>query len=269
MTLTAQNSSMLIETYQPFSFSYTGQRANNEDTIWPLPSQANEQTRLFLVCDGMGGADKGEIASQLIVEEITRFVAANGFPLLDDSHLDAALSDVRTAFQTYMQAHLLINRMGSTMALLQLHEQGVTIAHIGDSRVFQVRDGFVIFQTIDHKQVNDMVESGIITAEQALTHPWRNRLSRAVVMNSDESQNPHFRFESPDVVLLTDVQPGDYFFLCSDGVLEQIDGQMLGAILKIDVADATKCQLLLQRCTNTVKDNYSGHLIRIKRIIQE
>lgn len=266
MILTAPTNGMTIDTYPPFSFSYTGQRANNEDALWPQPGQANEQTRLFMVCDGMGGADKGEVASQLVIEGIIRYVTDNQPPLLDDGHLEAALSVVQESYQAYVRANLLVNRMGSTLALLQLHEQGATVAHLGDSRVFQIRSGHVIFQTKDHKQVNDMVEAGIITMEQAQTHPWRNRLSRAVVIDSANSQNPEFRLESADVVLLTDVQPDDYFFLCSDGVLEQVDEYILGAILKINVSDDTKLKFLLQKCAEKTKDNYSGYLVHIKQV---
>lgn len=192
--------SMTIKTYPPLSFTKTGQRPNNEDRLFPLPGDVDEQTRLFLVCDGMGGADKGEIASQLVAQQMAEYVTTRQELVLDDQHLEQALVLVGEALKAYIRANSLVNRMGSTLALLQLHQQGATIAHLGDSRVFQIRNGEIIFQTKDHKQVNDMVEAGIITAHQAKTHPWRNRLSRAAMVTSMDLQNPNYQVDMPDEI---------------------------------------------------------------------
>ncbi len=254
-------SSMPNLLFQPQSFSLIGQRAINQDTIYPAPGQATVGDKLFLVCDGIGGADKGEEASRLLCESIVGYYRAVGGPLLDVVHLSLALEFANDAYQTYLADNPLVNRMGSTLALLQLDEQGVLIAHIGDSRVYQIRDGAIIFQTQDHKQVNDLVEAGIITAEQAQTHPWRNRLSRAVMGQAGETEP---KKSTPDSQLLTDVRAGDYFFLCSDGALEQLDDYTLAQSLIGDMTDAAKLHTLLALCEGRVKDNYSGHLLHIQ-----
>ncbi|MVM41290.1 serine/threonine-protein phosphatase [Spirosoma sp. HMF3257] len=213
----------------------------------------------------MGGADKGEIASQLVAQQMAEYVTTRQELVLDDQHLEQALILVGEALKAYIGANPLVNRMGSTLALLQLHQQGATIAHLGDSRVFQIRNGEIIFQTKDHKQVNDMVEAGIITAHQAKTHPWRNRLSRAAMVTSMDLQNPNYQVDMPDLVLIDDILPDDYFFLCTDGVLEQVDEYVLGELLKTTVPDAEKLDILLALCEGKVKDNYSGYLIHIKQ----
>ena len=238
----------------------------NQDALYPPENEASEQTQLFIVCDGIGGADKGEIASQLLCAGIAQYASATGNPMFDQVHLRAALDGVYAAYGAYLREHPLVNRMGSTVALVQFHPQGVTVAHVGDSRVYQVRDGRILFQTRDHKQVNDMVQAGIITAEQALTHPWRNRLSRAVLVSADSHKSTPAEL---DLTVLTDVKTGDYFFLCTDGVLEQLNDGKLTQLLTNDESDQIKIQSLLALCAGQTQDNYSGYLIGVQSVNQD
>jgi protein phosphatase len=258
---------MHIQPALPVAFSQVGQRTINQDALYPAVDKATENTQLFLVCDGMGGADKGEVASQLLCEAVVSYVSAMGCPALDSAHMQAALSRAYASYADYLQHHPLVNRMGSTLALLQFHERGATVAHIGDSRVYQLRAGKIIFRTQDHRQVNDMVEAGIITATQALTHPWRNLLSRAVVASLTDADGSPVR-PKPDVALLTDIQVGDYFFMCSDGVLETIDDYTLEMIIASNIPDQAKGQSLKTLCTEQTKDNYSAYLIGISYVTQ-
>ena len=114
-----------------------------------------------------------------------------------------------------------------------------------------------------------MVDDGIITAEQAKTHPWRNRLSRAVALSSTDLASSDPKIPEPDLAHITDIQKGDYFVLCTDGFLEQVDDYALGIILKSEVSDQTKLRMLLKLCENRVKDNYSGYIIHIKAVYQD
>ena len=255
---------MLIRINQPVAFSHIGQRTNNQDALCPAPDAVDVSSSLFIICDGMGGADKGEVASRLLCDAVAGYAASMNYPVLDAVHLKTALDRAYERYRAYLAQHPLVNRMGSTLALLQLHPHGVTVAHIGDSRVYQVRKGKVIFQTQDHRQVNDMVEAGIITAEQARAHPWRNRLSRAVVVQSSPDRTASR--PAPDCVLLTDVRAGDYFFMCTDGVLEQIDNLTLEIILGSDDPDATKMERLQALCAGQTKDNYSAYLIGVQTV---
>ncbi|GAB4016081.1 protein phosphatase 2C domain-containing protein [Spirosoma migulaei] len=258
---------MQIHPSLPIAFSHIGQRTVNQDTLYPTVDKATTQTQLFVVCDGMGGADKGEVASQLLCDTIVRYAASMNDPIFDVVHIQAALHLTYESYTTYLSQHPLISRMGSTLALLQLHERGATVAHIGDSRVYQLRGGKIIFQTQDHRQVNDMVESGIITATQALTHPWRNRLSRAVVVSAADKNGP-MNPPTPDITVLADVRAGDYFFMCTDGVLEKIDDYVLSTLLAGDMPDQAKIGSLQALCDGSTKDNYSGYLIGISHVTQ-
>lgn len=259
---------MHIETTLPLAFSHIGQRVINQDALYPAVGTATQQTELFVVCDGMGGADKGEVASQLLCDAITTYAQSFDYPVFDSVHLRTALGLALDTYRAYLRQHPLVSRMGSTLALLQFHKHGATVAHVGDSRVYQVRAGVILFQTQDHKQVNDMVDAGIITATQALTHPWRNRLSRAVVAEQSTLDEPP-KIPTPGITMLTDVQAGDYFFMCTDGVLEQLDDQTLTTLLADSVPDQAKLQSLVALCNDgQTKDNYSGHLIGIDQVRQ-
>ena len=254
---------MRLTCQQAFTFSCIGQRTVNQDSLYPEPEQTASHNRLFLVCDGMGGADKGEVASHLLCRAIVTYYHSSNTPTLNAVHLEAALGRAYDDYLTYLGQHPLVNRMGSTLALLQLNGNTALVAHIGDSRVYHIRNGEVLFQTRDHKQVNELVEEGIISAEQALTHPWRNRLSRAVLgQNGTET----VRGVLPDLHTITDLRAGDYFFLCSDGTLEQVTNYALAEILSGDLPDATKLQTLLGLCQGRTKDNYSGHLIAVQAV---
>ncbi len=258
---------MKINHALPLAFSHIGQRSINQDTLYPTVNGATEQTELFVVCDGMGGADKGEVASQLLCDAIVQYASSMDYPIFDLVHLHTALGLAYEAYHDYLSQHPFVSRMGSTLALLQLHEQGATVAHIGDSRVYQLRDGEIIFQTQDHRQVNDMVEAGIITATQALTHPWRNRLSRAVVVSSTDGDGTSAR-PTPAITVLTDIRAGDYFFMCTDGVLETIDDYTLTSLLASNMPDQAKAESLQALCSEQSKDNYSGYLIGISYVAQ-
>ncbi len=231
--------------------------------MFPAAGEANEDATLFIVCDGMGGADRGDVASQLLCHSVVGYLESMGVPVLDSVHLRSALGIAYDAYRAFLKQNPLVNRMGSTLALLQFHDRGATVAHIGDSRVYQIRAGKIIFQTKDHRQVSDMVEAGIISAVQAKTHPWRNRLSRAVVVSaSDNSVTP----VTADCICLTDIKKGDYFFLCTDGIQEQVDNDALEALLIQPLSDTDKVDSLLAVCREITKDNYSAHLVRVSHV---
>ena len=247
----------------PISFSQTGQRAQQQDTMFPAAGEATEDATLFIVCDGMGGADRGDVASQLLCHSVAGYLESMGSPIIDSVHLRSALGIAYNAYRAFLKQNPLVNRMGSTLALLQFHERGATVAHIGDSRVYQIRAGKIIFQTKDHRQVSDMVEAGIISAVQAKTHPWRNRLSRAVVVSACDNSVTQV---TADCISLTDIQEGDYFFICTDGIQEQIDNDTLEALLNQPLSDAEKVDALLTVCREKTKDNYSAHLVRVSHV---
>lgn len=129
-----------IKIHTPYSFSEIGKRENNEDALFPQQGQADTHSRLFIVCDGMGGAEGGEIASQMTCDMISQYFEDYVKPDEDietiEQHIHKALDLVFQNMGMLITDNFHLRKMGTTLALLYLHKGGVTVAHIGDSRIY-------------------------------------------------------------------------------------------------------------------------------------
>lgn len=243
----------------PYALNEIGGRSNQEDSIFPAKGEANESTRLFLVCDGMGGHENGEVASGLVCSTFGAQLADvdhEGFTV--DMFLDA-LNEAYNALDREDPDPQSMRKMGTTLTFLHLNDHEVVVAHMGDSRIYHVRPSernAVIYQSFDHSLVNELVRAEIITPEEALTHPRRNVITRAMQPNLDSRHKA-------DVRTFNDVQAGDYFFLCSDGVLESVSNDVLVEILRRDVSDLDKIEAIKALCAASSRDNFSAYLIPV------
>lgn len=247
----------LLTLYPPMGFNQPGERDNNEDAVFPPLDQVSLLTRLFLVCDGVGGGVKGEVASRITGEAIAAYFATNPGPS-DDETVAQALRAAEGALDAYVATDPDAAGMATTLTLLHLYDDGATVAHVGDSRVICCRAGDIRFATDDHKLVNEWVKQGILTPEQARDHPQQNLITRAVRGSAKPAQ--------ADVALLKNALPDDYFFLCTDGVLENLTPAILGKILKQDGSDADKVAAIRLVCDGKTQDNYSAYLVHIQTV---
>ena len=250
---------MKIEIYRPIAIHQIGQRENNEDAVYPLLGNAMVNDNLFLVCDGVGGAAKGEVASQLATQSFADFFKKNAFEVSDETIINQALDFVQDQFDMYIEAHPTAKGMGCTLTLLHLHKGGASIAHAGDSRVYHIRNGKIQWQTEDHKMVTEMLKAGVLTPEQAANHPQSNIISRAI-------QGKTIKPVKADFKLIENIEPNDYFFMCTDGVLERISDDLLENIIGNAENDEEKINLIQQICQEQSSDNFSAYLIKIKAI---
>lgn len=253
----------------PYNLQELGQRQNQEDSLFPGIGKQTANDRLFILCDGMGGHEKGEVASATVCETISNTILSRWNPNepLSDDLLLQAIDDAYDALDAKDNGEA--KKMGTTMTFLCFHAAGVTVAHIGDSRVYQLRrkrpsmggdgGGYIVFKTQDHSLVNDLIKIGEITEEEAKHHPQKNVITRAM-------QPCQERRSKADIKHLTDVQPGDYFFMCSDGMLEQTtDDNLLNIITNPKRTDKEKLETL-RMVTDDNKDNHTAHLIRIDKV---
>lgn len=252
---------MRIELGQPYSFSQMGQRENQEDARYPDKDIPNSYQPYFMVCDGVGGNNKGEVASRTACDAIGFALA--GIDWNKDftvRHFEEAL---RYAYRTLSSMITEENEgMATTLTFVAFHQGGCFAAHIGDSRVYQIRPGCgILYRSADHSLVKELVHSGCITPEQAKNHPRSNIITRAMGiadMSSEKSQ--------ATTVQLTDIQGGDYFFLCSDGVLESLSENQLETILAETISDEEKIQRMAEICRQS-RDNNTAYLIPIRSVI--
>ncbi|CCH54967.1 protein phosphatase [Fibrisoma limi BUZ 3] len=242
----------------PIGFTRPGSRSNNEDTLFPNPERVDPDQRWFLVCDGVGGAERGEVASQLAAAQFDRYFRNHPVTVVTEQYIQQALNFVHDCFDDYVAANAQAKSMGTTLTLVYRHDAGVTVAHLGDSRVYLIRDGAIQWRTSDHSYVNELVQSGVLTADEARLHPQRNIITRAI-------QAGHKRAQA-DVQLLNDLRPNDYLFMCTDGILERISDELLEKILGSDDSNAEKINTLLACCNGHTRDNFTAYLIQIAAV---
>lgn len=247
-------------TIEAYSIHELGQRQNQEDSLFPAYGKATTDDRFFILCDGMGGHEKGEVASATVCEAISQTILTrwNSDEPLSDELLRQAIDAAYDALDA--KDDNVEKKMGTTLTLLCLHANGATVAHIGDSRVYQFRSGKgLIFRTQDHSLVNDLIKIGEITEEEAKHHPQKNVITRAM-----QPHQPHRA--KADIAHLTDIKSGDYFFLCSDGMLEQTsDENLVNVIAKSGVSNKEKIERL-RSLTEENSDNHTAHLIYIDKV---
>lgn len=251
---------MNITIGKPWAVSEKGGRQNNEDSIYPLPETVNSNQKLFLVCDGVGGAEKGEIASSLACESIQTYFSTflEGEP--SDAFINNAIRYTETRFDDYITTHPEARGMATTLTLVYAGSSGIKVAHVGDSRVYQLRKGEILFRTVDHSLVNSLVQLGKITKEEALTHPQRNVILRAI----QGTERP----AEADIALLTDIQPGDYLFMCTDGVLERLTDKALSTVFAESAGPEDIKDNVMISCCGKTRDNFSFYILPIQNVLE-
>jgi serine/threonine protein phosphatase PrpC len=186
-------------------------RADNEDSAYARPP-------LYVVADGMGGAQAGEVASALAVEEFRGGLTPHGTA---EQRLSERVQAANR--RIYETAHRRIEHegMGTTLTAVYLDESNLAVAHVGDSRAYIFRDGELVRLTHDHSLVEELIRRGKLTPEQAAAHPQRSIITRALGIE-------------PEVEVDTWSYPmraGDVVLLCSDGLTSMISEPQIAAVL--------------------------------------
>ena len=254
---------MKFQLYQPLAIQELGSRKNQEDSIYPAFGAATPSDRLFLVCDGMGGHDKGEVASAAVckgMSEVLMGAVGDGSPL-DDRLFEQAIEkayDELDAADTSNEG-----KMGTTMTALCMHRGGCLVAHIGDSRIYHLRPstGEVLFRSRDHSLVQQLYEMGELSYYDMFTSPRKNIILKAMQPHQEERVKA-------SLTHITDVREGDYFYLCSDGMLEEMDDDELMELIGADGSNESKVDELIRRTTGNA-DNHSAYLIEVKSVTHE
>jgi protein phosphatase len=176
---------------------------------------------VYVVCDGMGGAAAGEIASSLAVEEVLRLLQARSTAItLPAVAEDAICAANRTIFNR-AQRNPKLSGMGTTLVALVVEETRIWILNVGDSRCYRLRGGNLEQLTLDHSLVEEQVRLGRMSPDQALRSPLRNMITRA--LGTQDTVTPDcFQFEA---------EPGDLFLLCSDGLTRELSDSRIQSLL--------------------------------------
>lgn len=215
------------------ALTHVGRRQNNEDSLFtdcPLG--------LFAVADGMGGYEGGEIASQLAIQTLVEFVTRNArdqdvtwpYALDRNSSLAENMAAVGVRIAHEQIAHRRTGRlqqMGSTLAMMLVDHRCAVLAHIGDSRIYRLRAGELTQLTVDHSMYEELRRAGGTDLPPKAEFPYSNIITRALGISGEAE------------VQTVDLQVGDTYLLCTDGLSEAIDDEQIAQVL----ADASRAEV--------------------------
>ena len=230
-------------------------RSNNEDSV-----ALDNDVALAVLADGMGGYNAGEVASNMA----TSFIRTELGRWLREAQSHASDAEVRRAMDICVDNanRAIFNAansnpqyagMGTTLVVAVFRENRLLVGHVGDSRAYRLRAGRLQQITRDHSLLQEQIDAGLITPEQAAFSANKNLVTRAVGVE--------------DTVLLEthqhDVQPGDVYLMCSDGLSDMLDDAAIGQVLQAHDSLTASCQALIDAANDAGgKDNISVVLVR-------
>lgn len=233
---------------------------NNEDAqgqfVPESQAEFDERGAVFVVADGMGGHRGGEIASRIAVRTVLAFYTADA----SGDRSQALARAFHEANQTIIQeavADSTLFGMGTTCTAIALHAGRAYIAHVGDSRCYMLRRGKIRQVTSDHSIVGEMVRSGIISDEDARTHPKRNVITRSLGAQVDVAA------ETPESI---ELERGDTFLLCSDGLTTYLSDIDLSVVLATNPPEEACKKLVKMANEQGGRDNITAQVVSVRSV---
>ena len=239
-------------------------RKGNEDSLFVNPEQ-----NLFVVADGMGGHAAGEVASRLAVDAINEFICLTGddeeitWPFGLDETISYDGNRLKTAIRYANRKVLEATKekseyegMATTVAAVLVDGDSANLGHVGDSRIYLIRSGTISQLTTDHSWVNEQIVGGMISPDQARSHPLRNVVTRALGGKNDMQVD----------MKLHKIEPGDILLLCSDGLTTMMPDEDIVRVMsetKNDVEKATR-ELVAAANAKGGEDNITVVMLRFE-----
>ena len=208
-------------------------REINEDYVYI--SNSLDEVQLYILADGMGGYNGGEIASQLAVQTAKNYIENNFKDIEKDKDsiiqlLGSSMEYANMVVYEKSKENKELQGMGTTLEICLIYNNKVYIGHIGDSRIYRIRKQFIRKLTQDHSYVQKLVKEGTITKEQAEHHPQKNMLMKALGCNA---------FVEPDVMVKGFLKD-DILIMCSDGLTNLVEQETLYEMASKNIEQATK-----------------------------
>ena len=231
-------------------------RSQNQDVF--KIEQLDKSTALCVVCDGMGGAKAGDVASSLAADVFVEEVRRNWRSGMDQALIDQMMGDaVKSAnFAVFDQAkqNEEFSGMGTTLVATLIKGAEVTVVNVGDSRTYAIDEDGIRRITVDHSLVEVMVQRGELTPEEARTYPGKNYITRAVGTESMVECD----------IYHVDARKGSFLLLCTDGLTNMLDDQELLFEVIHGVKKQDCCQQLLEIAkTRGAPDNVTSVLVQL------
>ncbi|MBQ0754999.1 MAG: serine/threonine-protein phosphatase [Gammaproteobacteria bacterium] len=231
-----------MSAWQYCALTDTGaRRKHNEDSVMSAP-----ELGLWAVADGMGGHEAGDVASGMIVDALASIKRPENFSLFVDA-VELTLQKTNQALRDHSEKQYAGRTMGSTVVALLIADGYGACMWAGDSRLYRFRNNTLEQLSRDHSQVQRLVDAGLLAAEDADAHPNANVITKAV------GGAVHL---AVDVVML-DVQPGDRFLLCSDGLYNELNPDEIAVRFSVGAVEEVARQLLQGALEKGARDNVS------------
>src|SRR5881394_509003 len=226
-------------------------RPLNEDSYLADPARG-----IFVVADGVGGADAGEIASQTAVDVLNdafRQKITDGEDVED--LMELAIQRANSSIHQMAAENPRFSMMATTVVALHLDGNQATIGHVGDSRLYRLTpDGELLRETEDHSVVEEEVRAGRMTPEQAANHPSKNVISRA--LGAEDTVEADMK--------VIEVEDGSAFLLCTDGITRHLPDYELRDLLTAEATPAQQCEEMKRRCYQRgAEDNLTAVIVQV------
>ncbi|MFN8258224.1 MAG: Stp1/IreP family PP2C-type Ser/Thr phosphatase [Bacteroidales bacterium] len=246
------------------NFDFTGNtdigliRDRNEDAIGYFDTLNGH---VFIVCDGMGGHNAGDVASELAVETGGNFLKQKYYPNPFEAVEETLITANETVYNHSIGNNYLFG-MGTTMVLLLIRDNLVYYGHAGDSRLYVLRNNILDQLTHDHSYVHQLIQKGHISAREAKFHPRRNEITKAVGLSKDfdpEISPKPFVPQNDDILLI-----------CSDGLTNMVTDEEIASVLSAGGNLNDKARALISRANkNGGIDNISVQLVKFHNLDEE
>ena len=245
-------------TLEFFSATDTGRaRNNNEDSV-----AIDDATALLVLADGMGGYNAGEVASGMatsfVKAELGRWLAEASDTATDSEvrrAMDICVDNANRAIFNAANSNPQYAGMGTTLVVGVFRDSRLLMGHVGDSRAYRLRASRLVQITHDHSLLQEQIDSGLITPEQAAFSANKNLVTRAVGVEDTVLLETH----------LHDVLPGDTYLLCSDGLSDMLDDESIAQLLQANESLSEAANALVEAANDAGgKDNISVILARVR-----
>lgn len=225
-------------------------RPLNEDSFL-----ADAERGIFSVADGVGGAEAGEVASQTAIEVLDEAFRHKEDDADIEDLMELAIQRANASIHKMAQEHDKFAMMATTIVVLHVKNNIVTIGHVGDSRLYRLTPtGQFLRETEDHSVVEEEVRAGRMTAEQAANHPSKNIISRA--LGAEDGVEVDMK--------VMEVEDGTQFLLCTDGITRHIPDYELRQLMILNEDLPTLCTVLKERCYERgAEDNLTAVVVRV------
>ena len=251
-------------------------RTNNEDNFYLNGTSLSRETmntgglfqmksknrlQIYAVCDGMGGEDAGEESALMAVETIREF-QAGAQDSVSNERIRQMIEKASDRIRQFSAQRGF--RSGTTMAMVAVQGTRARMVHVGDSRIYLLREKKFRQMTVDHSLVYEMVARGELTREEARVHPLKNRITQYVGLSPEDG------IVSPSISDEIALQGGDVLLLCSDGLSDMVEDEQIGRILSQNPEmGAAATALVREAVSNGGKDNVTAMCLKYLQAVPE